>query len=258
MNMDNEQTTTIEQPEDTTAALTRSDNQNTALACAVPGVTFSALGIQTNRTDLTAEEFNTIFSSVLRVSRAGNWLLGDALNLADRQWGNQTTGSKYEEAASVLGLSISSIKQISLTCKAIPFARRHPELSFSHHVEARSHSNNPEVQDAVLNTASEQKQSIKAMRKCIRTQNAENVTDEQKEQNGANDDRPFGLIDLPERATPDSPPMWDALKFVAWVKKQEPETYDADQCDQALELVLPIAEYCEAVQKRQADLSDNV
>lgn len=232
--MDNDSTNTIDHPQDTTSPLTRTANTTTALACTVPGVYFSALGIQTTRTALTAEEFNDIFHSVLRVSRAGNWLLGDALNLADRQWGNQTTGSKYEEAASVLGLSISSIKQISLTCKAIPFARRHPELSFSHHVEARSHSNNPDVQDAVLNTASEQ-----------------------KEQNGANDDRPFGLIDLPERASPDAPPMWDALKFVAWVKKQEPETYDAEQCAQALELVLPIAEYCEAVQNRQADLSDS-
>lgn len=37
--------------------------ENTALTCNVPGVVFSPLGIQTDRTDLTPDEFNCIFAA---------------------------------------------------------------------------------------------------------------------------------------------------------------------------------------------------
>lgn len=224
--------------------------------CVVRGVTLTAMGIRTERQDLSTEEFNCLFSASLSISRSANWLLGDTLNLADRQWGNNATGSKYEEAARKTGLSLNSIKQIALTCKAIPLERRHPDLSFTHHVEARCYSCNPDVQDKLLAQASEQRLNVKTMRKAIYEKAAETRTPEQQAENGENDDRPFGLIDLPERVSPDAPPMWDALKFVAWVAKQEPDNYDYEQCLQALELVNPIADYREQVQARLQELEN--
>lgn len=237
--------------------------EDTAITCNVTGVTFSPLGIQTDRTDLTPDEYNNIFRSVLKLAKSANWLLGDALNLGDRQWGNRFTGSKYEEAAAATGLSMSSIKQITLTCKAIPYDRRHPDLSFSHHVEARAHSTNPDEQDHVLATASEQGQSIKDMRKSVRTRTVEllkkedeNLPPDAPAMDSKADPTGFHLLGLPEKASPDAPPMWDAIKFRKWVGKQEPETYTAEQCEQAVELTEDIADFYNRVLQRQQELQE--
>ncbi len=227
------------------------------LNCDVPGVTLTPLGIVASRNDLSAEEYNKLLNTALVISRASNWIIGDTLNLAERLWGNKATGSKYEEAAAFTGLSVATLKQVALTCRFIPYERRHADLSFTHHVEARSYSSNPDEQDSVLAQASEQKQTVKEMRRTMRTSQAADSAAKPELSAGAeNDDRPFGLIDLPERAKPGAPPLWDALKFGDWVKKQDPEEYDREQCEQALELAAPIAEYYEAVCERMKELND--
>lgn len=235
--------------------------EDTAITCNVPGVTFSPLGIETDRSDLTRDEYNNIFRSVLKLAKSANWLLGDALNIAERQWGNKATGSKYEEAAAATGLSKGTIRNIALTCKHIPLERRHPELSFTHHVEACAHSTNPDEQDHVLATASEQGQSIKDMRKSVRTRTVEllkkedeNLPPDAPAMDSKADPTGFHLLGLPEKADPDAPPMWDAIKFRKWVEKQEPETYTAEQCEQAVELTEDIADFYNRVLQRQQEL----
>lgn len=192
------------------------DNSNTEvtqeaqlLSCQVPGVTISPLGITTTREDISRDEYNSLFRTVVSMSRCANWLLGDALNLADRQFGNQYTGSKYDEAAEATGLSRSTIRDIAQTCKAITIDRRHPDLSFTHHREAFAHSKNPDEQDHVLATASEQGQSVKDMRKSVRTRTVELL---KKEDESLPPDAPamdskadptgFHLLGLPERQAP--------------------------------------------------------
>ncbi len=242
---------------DTELAPPAANAATSALSCEVHGIQLTPLGIIASREDLSAEEYNTLLRSALVISRASNWIIGDTLNIAERLWGNKATGSKYAEAAAFTGLSISALKQISLTCRAIPYERRHADLSFTHHVEARSHSCNPDIQDNALAEASEQKQSIREMRKAMRSAQAAECAAKPELSAGAeNDDRPFGLIDLPERAKPGAPPLWDALKFADWVKKQDPEEYDREQCEQALELAAPIAEYYEAVCARMKELDN--
>lgn len=235
--------------------------EDTAITCNVPGVTFSPLGIETDRSDLTRDEYNNIFRSVLKLAKSANWLLGDALNIGERQWGNKATGSKYEEAAAATGLSKGTIRNIALTCKHIPLERRHPELSFTHHVEACAHSTNPDEQDHVLATASEQGQSVKDMRKSVRTRTVELL---KKEDESLPPDAPamdskadptgFHLLGLPEKASPDAPPRWDALEFIDWVNKQDVAGYDPDKCREAIRLTDDIAKFNAKVVARLAEL----
>lgn len=244
------------------------DNSNTEvtqeaqlLSCQVPGVTITQLGITTTRDDISRDEYNSLFRAVVSMSRCANWLLGDALNLADRQFGNKYTGSKYDEAAAATGLSRGTIRNIALTCKAIPIERRHPDLSFSHHRDAVMHSKNPDEQDYVLATASEQGQSVKDMRKSVRTRTVELL---KKEDESLPPDAPamdskadptgFHLLGLPEKASPDAPPRWDALEFIDWVNKQDVAGYDPDKCREAIRLTDDIAKFNAKVVARLAEL----
>ncbi len=222
-----------------------------AIPCDVPGVSLTQLGLIVTREELSPDEYNRLLHTSLVISRASNWVLGDTLNLASRTWGNKATGSKYEEAAAFTGLSPSTIRHIANTCRSIPYGRRHPDLSFTHHAEACAHTSDPDEQDAVLSMASEQKQNVSDMRKSMRSAgSARPKTTDELSAGAENDDRPFGLIDLPERAKPGAPPLWDALKLVDWVKKQSPEKYSLEQCEQAVELAAPVAAFYEAVRER--------
>lgn len=229
--------------------------ENTALTCNVPGVVFSPLGIQTDRTDLTPDEFNCIFRSVLSLAKSANWLLGDALNIADRQWGNRFTGSKYEEAAAATGMSRGTIRNIVRTCTKFPVEKRHASLSFTHHQEIARTDADPDQREEVLQKAADEKLTCSALRKQLHQTSftPQPEVDLSRPPVGEEPDR-TDLLGLPERVNPDAPPMWDAIKFRKWVEKQEPETYTAEQCEQAVELTEDIADFYNRVLQRQQEL----
>ena len=221
------------------------------------GVSLTSLGVISTRNDLSREEYHSLFHTALVISRASNWVLGDTLNLAERLWGNKAAGSKYAEAAAFTGLSVSALKQISLTCKAIPLERRHADLSFSHHVEARSHTSNPELQDRALAQAAEKKQSIRAMRKAMRSERATNSEGYEQPELSAgaeNDDRPFGMINLPQADRSGTLPRWDALNFIDWVKNEDPFEYDLPQCEQTFQLMEPLIDYLDELKAHMEEL----
>lgn len=222
------------------------------------------MGITITRKDIGRDEYNSIFSMVVSMSRCVNWLLGDALNLAGRQFGNQYTGSKYDEAAAATGLSRATIRDIAQTCKAIPIERRHADLTFTHHREAFSHFKNPDEQDHVLATASEQGQSVKEMRKSMRVRKVEllkkeneNLPPDAPAMDSKADPTGFHLLGLPEKASPGAPPRWDARRVIDWVNKQDVAGYDPDKCRECIRLTRDIAKFNAKVLARLAELEQD-
>ena len=229
----------------------------------VGGIELSITGLVIRNENITVAVANELLDTVLSMHKSCNWLLGDTLLLMERKWGNKHVASKYEEASQATGYSIGTLRNMVRVCNAYPIEMRHADLSFSHHVEAACLSNDFATRESMLKSASDTKQSIKSFRKSIREHNAKPVLDESGQpvpehiahpELGENTDRPFGLIDLPERAAPGAPPLWDAMKFSDWVDKQEPETYTAEQCAQAIELTENIADFYERVLARLEEL----
>lgn len=225
----------------------------------VDGILMTGNGLIVTKKDISSEEYNQLFRTVLSLHKSSCWLLGDILLLGDRQWGNQYTTGKYEEAMQATGLSRSSVRDIVRTCKLFPVDKRHPELSFTHHREIASTDANPTQRDEVLRQAAKDKLSCTALRKQLKQTRF--VEDDEPEDNsrppqGEEPDR-LGLLDLPERVAPDAPPMWDAMKFKQWVNKQEPEEYTAEQCAQAIKLTEDIADFYQQVLARLEELQNS-
>lgn len=274
-------------PSDSTAKTTQTSNLATVeSACHVdmtttqmlsgvsaPGVEGIALSgnglIVDENIELTSEKYNTLFSTVLSLSKSCNWLLGDTLLLADRKWGNQYTAGKYEEAAAATGLSIGAIRNIVSTCKAFPREMRHENLSFTHHQEVARLKDNPDAQHEVLQQASDEKMSVKSLRKEITKRQHIQATTAPAETDDApaadtsaevepkkRDVMGFDLLGLPERVSPDAPPMWDILKFHQWLKKTDAYEFDREKCEQALEMLEPILDFHADVKARLAELDE--
>lgn len=225
----------------------------------VDGIQMTGNGLIVQKESVTADEFNTVFRTVLSIHKSSCWLLGDILLLGDRQWGNQYTAGKYEEAIMATGLSRGTIRNIVLTCKKFPVEQRHPALSFTHHLEVATTDADPNQRVEVLQQAAKDKLTCSALRKQLKQTRF--VEDDEPENNsrppqGEEPDR-LGLLDLPERVSPDAPPMWDAMKFKQWVNKQEPEEYTAEQCAQAIKLTEDIADFYQQVLARLEELENS-
>lgn len=171
----------------------------------VEGVEFTSLGLNVTVEEVPLEGIHKLFASVIGLSRASNWLLGDTLRLADRTWGNKHTGSKYEEASKHTGLSISTLKHIVSVCKAIPLDQRHPELSFSHHLDVCGTADTVEEREELLSTAKTEDMSSKQFRKHLRKVKEQKERATMWETSDENFDRPFGLMQLDTDETTDNP-----------------------------------------------------
>ncbi len=240
------------------------------VASGVEGISMTGCGLVVHNEEITPAEFNTIFRNVLTLHKSSCWLLGDTLLLGEKRWGSRVSGSKYEEAMAVTGLSRSTLRNIVLTCSRFPVETRHPELSFTHHQEVANTDADPDQRAAVLEQAASEKMSCAALRKHLHlTRFSEPEEPEVPEKVEAKADtrsdieshfidpeNPLSIINLPERVSPDAPPLWDAYKFVGWAAQQDPEDYDLAQCEEALKISEPIAEFCEAVKERIRELTD--
>lgn len=223
----------------------------------VMGIQMSGNGLIVNKEGITADEYNAVFRAILSINKSSCWLLGDILLLGDRRWGNQYTKGKYEEALQVTGLSTSSLRDIVLTCKKFPVDKRHAGLSFTHHREIACTDADPDQREEVLKRAAEEKLTCTALRKQLHKTKftPEPEVDLSRPPVGEEPDR-LGILNLPERVSPDAPPKWDALNFGKWAAKQEPCEYTREQCDAALELLKPLLEYHEEILIRVKELDE--
>lgn len=221
----------------------------------VCGIQMSSKGLIVSNEKLTADEYNRVFRTVLSINKSSCWLLGDVLLLGDRRWGNQYTTGKYEEAMQATGLSRSTLRDIVLTCRKFPVEKRHAELSFTHHQEIARTDAAPDQREEVLKKAAEEKLSCTALRKQLHQTRftEEPEVDTTRPPQGEEPDR-LGILDLPERMSPDAPPKWDALNFGKWAAKQEPMEYTREQCEAALKLLEPLLEYHKEIQLRLKEL----
>ena len=223
----------------------------------VPGIQMCGNGLVITKEYISAEEFNTVFRTVLSINKSSNWLLGDILLLGDRRWGNQYTTGKYEEAMQATGLSRSTLRDFVQTCKKFPVDKRHAGLSFTHHQEVARTDADPDQREEVLKRAADEKLTCTALRKqLLKTKfKEEPEVDLSRPPVGEEPDR-LALLDLPERVSPDAPPKWDAFNFGRWAEKQEPCEYTREQCEAALDLLKPLLEYHEEIMFRLKELDE--
>ncbi len=237
-----------------------------AVASGIAGISMTGCGLVVANTEISPAEFNTLFHNVLGLHKSSCWLLGDVLLLGDNRWGSRITKDKYAEAMAATGLSANTLQRIVLTCRRFPVHTRHPELSFTHHQEVAATDADPDQRAAVLEQAAQEKMSCTALRKHLHKTRF-NETEEEKAERQANTrsdidghfidpENPLSIINLPERVSPDAPPLWDAYKFVGWAAQQAPEDYTREQCEQAIKLCEPLVEYYEAVCERMKELND--
>ncbi len=232
------------------------------VASGIEGISMTGSGLMVEKEEISPNEFNTLFNHVLSLHKSSCWLLGDVLLLGERRWGNRYTGSKYEEATAATGLSATTLRQIVKTCQRFPLETRSPELSFTHHREIANTDADYEQRTAVLQQAAQEKMSCAALRKHLHKTRFTEPEDGEVEKVSTPDEpaklldpeNPMSIINLPERSAPDAPPLWDALKFIDWADKQDPEEYNLEQCEQALKLSEPIVTYHAAVTERYNEL----
>lgn len=200
-------------------------NLTAVVATGIDGIRFSPLGLQVESEEISTENYNNLFRSVLSLSKSCNWLLGDTLLLGERQWGNRYVVGKYEEAEKATGMSRSTLRDIVMVCRAYPRETRHPELSFSHHREAAALGEDFSARDEMLTQAVKEKQSVRDLRKVVRQHQAETMSEEEKRDIQPNDDRPFGHINLPtkEEAKAALPIAYELDKALLWLSKNPPE-----------------------------------
>lgn len=213
----------------------------------LPGIEVSALGVCVTEDDaLTSEACHSLFSLALAMHRASNWVLGDTLLLCERTWGNQHIGSKYEEAAAATGMSKSTLMNIVATCRAFPQEKRHDGLTFTHHMEAAYAKGTSEQRDAALQKAEDEGMSCSALRKALRAEAAAAMTKEAvRAATGENDDRPFGLIDLPtkEEAAKALPIAYELSKAACWLNDHPASTLTEEHRAALVERLHPLLTY---------------
>lgn len=206
----------------------------------IDGVHFTVLGLNM-APDFKPDEvtFKAIYMKIIPLVRASNWLLGDALALGDRTWGNGYVESKYAEACKTTGLSSSTLRHIKKTCMLFPFESRHPDLSFAHHTEAAFDTSTPEERSSLLQMASDNKLSSKAMRVAVLKFKQKKQTFSEQIETCPNHDRPFGLLDLPstEEAKNALPIGFELKKIIYWLERNRFESLRAEYRDELCRLL---------------------
>ena len=206
----------------------------------IDGVRFTRLGLSIEsgyKPDEAA--FKAIYLKVIPLIRASNWLLGDALVLGDRTWGNGYVESKYAEACEMTGLSSSTLRHIKKTCELFPFEARHPDLSFAHHTEVAFDTSTPEDRSTLLQMASDNKLSSKAMRAAVQKYKQDKQTLSEQIEACPNNDRPFGLLDLPtqEEAKNALPIGFELKRVIYWLEQNRFESLCAEHKEELCRLL---------------------
>lgn len=223
------------------------DTGSTLALPQLPGIEVSAMGVCVTKDGaLTPDACHRLFALAMAMHRASNWVLGDTLLLCERTWGNQHIGSKYEEAAAATGMSKSTLMGIVATCRAFPQEKRHDGLTFTHHLEAAHTAGTTEQRDAALQKAEDEGMSCSALRKALRAEAAAAMTKEEvRAATGENDDRPFGMIDLPtkEEAAKALPIAYELSKAACWLDDHPAATLTEEHRAALVERLQPLLSY---------------
>lgn len=218
-------------------------------AVGIGGVCLTRIGLQTSDGEVSAESFNKLFRTILDMGKACNWLLGDTLLLAERQWGNRRASSKYDEACLATGMSCGTLRNIVSVCWAFPRELRRAELSFSHHAEAAVLGDDLAFRNELLARAEKEKLSVRDLRKAVRQRRAETMSEEEKRNIMPNGDRPFGLVDLPsqEEAKEALPIAFELDKVILWLSKTPPNKLTPRQKKELLSRYGMLQEYIQTL-----------
>lgn len=192
-------------------------------AVQIPGVRVTRIGLEIDE-NLTPEVVATVFACIEHITGCSNWLWGDALAFAGRQWGNQFVDSKYQHAAESTGLAIPTLRTARYTAERIPMPRRRRELTFTHHAEIAYGFDDPAVQDEWLDRAINEKWSAIQLRKAIRLSKQE-IFEEPNPEAGKYDH--CGAY----------------LTLVGWLRKQDPDAWPEDQVEVWIDDLQPIEEF---------------
>ena len=217
----------------------------------VEGVRFTARGLEVYGEGLSAAAFLQVFAAVMAMNQAVNWLLGDVLVLAERRWGNQSTGSKYEEASRATGLSLTTLRGIVCTCRAYPLELRHEKLSFSHHREAMAGSPEPEQREAWLVVAEREGMSCAAFRRYLRAEAGAALLSEEERwcrgREGAGASASELLFSMPQGGTsvPLPPGTFELSRFALWAERHRAESLPLPLRRELLQRLEPLARYRE-------------
>lgn len=238
--------TGMTEPITTTTATLEQVTSHVNMRSGISGLGLTATGLHIDRDDISKEEYNQLFRTVLDMHRSCNWLLGDTLILAESRWGNAAAKSKYEDAAQATGLSIPSLMNIVMTCRAFPIENRNPELSFTHHLEAACTKLSSEQRKGALSQAATKKLNCADFRRALRAEvQASQTEEERREKTGENDDKPFGVLELPtpQEAEEALPIAYELSKAACWLEENPAHTLTEKHRSALIERLLPIIRY---------------
>ena len=80
--------------------------------------------------DPTYEEWHAAAVWAQSVEKASPFWIGDLLQYGEAHW-----GEKYTQAVAATGCAVGTLMNIASVAAKIPPDRRHPDLTFTHHVE---------------------------------------------------------------------------------------------------------------------------
>lgn len=96
----------------------------------IPGVELSLTGAVFTDPNLAFDDFERLLKGAGNLHTAAKWVIGDALNFAEKVF-----GERYAQAMDVTGLSYSALSGYAYVCDRIATCRRRQNLRFSHHAE---------------------------------------------------------------------------------------------------------------------------
>jgi hypothetical protein len=110
--------------------------------------------------EVTKVEWMQVFKALRMIEGSVQFWIGDCLAYKKQKWG------MYDEMIEETEYEKGSLRYIKLVAEKIESARRRADLTFSHHLEVVKLS--PEKQDEYLEKASENKLSVRDLRKLLR------------------------------------------------------------------------------------------
>lgn len=114
----------------------------------------------TFETGLSFEKWQAIGSTLRYLEKSVLFWIGDWIN-----YGEKAYGEKYSQALEVTGYDQGTLQNAAWVCSNVEISRRREDVLFSHHVEVASLS--PEKQDEMLDQTSQERLSVRELRKEI-------------------------------------------------------------------------------------------
>lgn len=120
----------------------------------IDGISIDEVGIKTDRTEFTDEEFSKLINLAKEKHNQSKWLIADTAALLEDIPGPKAKGvSKYTELEEATGLSKNTLRGYALCARRIPAAMRKKYLAFGVHVAIAKYTDDPHELETLLNRA---------------------------------------------------------------------------------------------------------